>query len=911
VLVRIILFCLACGIIWVMPASTLTLILTHENADFDAVAAQLGAWLLDPAAVPVLPRRCNRNVRAFRSIYADELPFVEASDLPRRTVGQVMLVDTQGLVTVKGVGPATPVHILDHHPLARELPPGWTYRGNPTGATTTLLVEELQAQSVSLTPVQATLLLLGIYEDTGSLSYQTTTSRDAHAAAWLLECGANLEVVGEFLHHPLAASQHELFDRLLESAQTHIIAGHSIVVSAQAARGYAEEVSTLAHKLRDVLDPEALFVLVALDGSIQMVCRSATDDVNVGEIAAHFGGGGHNRAAAALIRDRALDDVLRELLEVLPQFVRPAATVGQIMSRPVQTVTPDTFVAEAARRMTRTGHEGYPVVRDRRVVGLLTRRGVDRAMQHGLGNRPVERVMDQGEVFVTPADPVEKLEKLMIEHGWGQVPVVEEGQVVGIVTRTDLIKLWAKPTSPRHVEVAAKLEDALSAPLLALIRNVAAVARGMGFGVYFVGGIVRDLLLGFPIGDVDLVVEGDAIALARQLAKERGGRVKSHARFGTAKWVIANSLSSLPDRLSSAADEEDDEQSAASGQQSAVGEMPTSIDFVTARTEFYSHPSALPQVERSSIKQDLHRRDFTINTLAICLDPDRWGELLDFYGGEQDLRDGVIRVLHSLSFVEDPTRMLRAVRFEQRLGFHIEPRTLELMTHALDLLGRVSGDRIRHELTAIFQEARPEVALCRLRQLGVLQQIYVTLTCDDWLQGKYASVREALDSGQWPVPKRNGIGLRAFAYLGLLCYRLDATAVEAVITRLKVPSTQADDLRQVASLRKILPVLSHRQKASALVRLLKDLDDAALFVGWVAAESKRAARQIHHYACELRYVRPALDGKYLQQSLGMKPGPEIGLVLDALRDALLDRLVKTRAEQEAFVKGLLSVNRGE
>ena len=892
-----------------MPASTLTVILTHENTDFDAVAAQLGAWLLDQAAVPVLPRRCNRNVRAFLSIYADELPFAEASDLPRHAVGQVLLVDTQGLVTVKGVGPATPVHILDHHPLARELLPGWTYRGHPVGATTTLLVEELRARSLNLTPVQATLLLLGIYEDTGSLSYQTTTARDAHAAAWLLERGANLEVVGEFLHHPLAASQHELFERLLESAQTHIIAGHSVVVSAQSAQGYAEEVSTLAHKLRDALDPEALFVLVKLDGSIQMVCRSATDDINVGEIAAHFDGGGHSRAAAALIRERALDDVMRELLEVLPQFVRPAATVAQIMSRPVQTVTPDSLVAEAARRMSRTGHEGYPVVREGRVVGLLTRRGVDRAMQHGLGNRPVERVMDKGEVFVTPDDPVEKLEKLMIEHGWGQVPVVQEGQVIGIVTRTDLIKLWAQPPSPpRRGEVATKLETALPAPLLALIRHVAATARGMGMSVYFVGGIVRDLLLDFPIGDVDLVVEGDAIALARQLTKERGGRVKSHARFGTAKWVIADCRLHA-ERADFEQPVADDEQPVDSDRPYAIRDMPASIDFVTARTEFYSHPSALPQVERSSIKQDLHRRDFTINTLAICLDPDRWGELLDFYGGEQDLADGAIRVLHSLSFVEDPTRMLRAVRFEQRLGFHIEPRTLELMTQALDLLGRVSGDRIRHELTAIFQEARPEVALCRLRQLGVLSQIYVTLTCDEWLQERYARVRESLDGGEWPTPRRDGVGLRTFAYLALLCYRLDATAMEAVISRLKVPSAQADDLRQVASLVKILPELARRQKASALVHLLEDLDDPALFVGWVAAESKQAARQIHRFARDLRHVRPALDGKYLQ-SLGMKPGPEMGRVLDALRDALLDGEVQTREQQEAFVKERLSAERG-
>lgn len=882
-----------------MPTQSLTLVLTHENADFDAVASQLGAWLLDPSAVPVLPRRCNRNVRAFLSIYADELPFVEATDLPRRAVNQVVLVDTQGLVSAKGVTPSTLVHILDHHPPSRELPQDWTYRGSPVGATTTLLVEELITRRSTLTPVQATLLLLGIYEDTGALQYQTTTARDAHATAWLLERGANLSVVGEFLHHPLEPSQLELFDRLFESAQTHIIAGHSVVVAAQAASGYAEEVSTLAHKLRDVLDPDALFVLVALDGSLQMVCRSATDDIDVGVIAARFGGGGHSRAAAALIRERALDDVVRELLDVLPQVVRPAATVAQIMSRPVQTVTPDTRIAEAAERMRRTGHEGYPVVRDGRVVGLLTRRGVDRGMQHGLGHRPVERVMDKGEVFVTPDDPVEKLEQLMIEHGWGQVPVVEEGQVAGIVTRTDLIKLWVKPPStPRREQVATRLEAALPAPLVALIREIAATAHGMGLSIYFVGGLVRDLLLGFPIGDVDLVVEGDAIGLAKELARTRGGRVKSHARFGTAKWLIADSGWHTADGGLPVTEGEP-------ARPSAIGAMPSSLDFVTARTEFYAHPSALPEVERSSIKQDLHRRDFTINTLAICLDPDRWGELLDFYSGEQDLSDGVIRVLHSLSFVEDPTRMLRAVRFEQRLGFHIEPRTLELISHALDLLDRVSGDRVRHELTAIFHEARPETALCRLRELGILKQIYVALTCDEWLHDKYARVRSALDTDEWPVTRRDGIGLQTFAYLALLCYRLDPTSLESVITRLKIPAAQADTLRQVAALKSKLPELARRQKPSVLVRLLEDVDDEALFVAWAAAESKLAAKQILRNVCKLRGVRPELDGKYLQ-SLGIKPGPELGRILDALRDALLDGEVRTRAEQEAFVQEFIA-----
>ena len=260
------------------------------------------------------------------------------------------------------------------------------------------------------------------------------------------------------------------------------------------------------------------------------------------------------------------------------------------------------------------------------------------------------------------------------------------------------------------------------------------MASALSFPLYAVGGFVRDLLLGQPNFDVDLVVEGDAIRLAQALAQRFGGRVRSHRRFGTAKWILPESLTLTND----------------DGTTYAGSELPESLDFVTARTEFYEHPTALPTVERSSIKQDLHRRDFTINTLAVRLTPDHWGELLDFYGGRKDLADGMIRVLHSLSFVEDPTRILRAARFEQRFAFRIEPRTEELIAGALDLLDRVSAERVRHELELILAEAEPERALCRLGELNVLARLHPQLRCDAWFRAKASELRAALGQVSHP-----------------------------------------------------------------------------------------------------------------------------------------------------------------
>jgi tRNA nucleotidyltransferase (CCA-adding enzyme) len=888
-------------------------ILTHENADFDAVASLLGAHKLFPVATPVLPRRVNRNGRAFLALYGAELPFVEPDDLPSRgKITRAILVDTQSLTTLRGMGRDLQVDIIDHHPLDRELPPGWSFSGAPIGAAATLLVEEISARALTLTSVEATLLLLGIYEDTGSLLYHSTTTRDLRAAAWLMEQGARLSVVNEFLHHPLTPEQSELYELLQEQSETHEIEGHTIVIAQADAPEFSDEISTLAHKLRELWEPSALFVLVGLDKRIQLVARSATDDIDVSAVAKQFDGGGHARAAAALIRARSLQAVHDELLSLLPQVVRPSVTVAQVMSRGVQVLSPEDTVAEAVRRMRRTGHEGYPVVAEERVLGLLTRRAVDQAVQHKMTDAPVSQVMNAGSFTVNSDDSVTHLQQLMIESGWGQIPVVEDDRIVGVVTRTDLITLWgAPPAPPYRGEVAALLEQALSAPVLALVWRISQEAHEMGVFPYFVGGPVRDLLLGQPIVDVDMVIEGDAIALARQLADDLGGRVRAHKRFRTAKWLLSQRVwrqvaDSIPEDPDSG------------------GELPLSVDFVTARTEFYTYPTALPQVERSSITQDLHRRDFTINTLAIRLDPDHWGELLDFYGGEADLRDGVIRVLHSLSFVDDPTRMLRAARLESRMGFHLDPRSEELIADALPLLKRVSGDRIRHELELIFREDEPERALSRLEELGVLNHIHPDLRCDRWLQAKYRLIRQDLKA---EPPRAEILGLtigtrsqdelwnmetwdmkpqdNTYLYLALLAYRLDPDGLEELIVRLKVGRDDAEDMRLLSDLRQALPQLGRARQPSAAYRLLRLYPSRVLAVAWIATDRRRLQRRLLRYQTEWRLVETELSGDDLK-AMGLRPGPLFGRLLESLRDARLDGRVSTREDEEALLDKLLA-----
>jgi tRNA nucleotidyltransferase (CCA-adding enzyme) len=833
-------------------------ILTHENGDLDALASLAAAKKLYPNAVALLPRRLNRNVRDFITLYGEPFRLTPQDQAPRRRYKRVLLVDTQTLPSARGLADHPTIHIVDHHPLARPLDESVTFIGGDVGATTTLFVETIREQNLPLTRLEATLFALGIYEDTGSLTFASTKPRDLNAVAYLVEHGASFDLIGEFLRQPLAKEQRSLYNRLLKRVEMHEIGGQTVLIGAVRVKEYVEEISTLAQQLMALYDPNALFLLVQMRSEIQLVARSKSESIDVAEIARAFGGGGHATAAAALIHSRGLVTQQRKLLQLLNEKIEPRTTVHDIMSYGVRVLAPTDTIAHAAEQARRWGHEGFPVVSKKKLVGVLTRRDIDRALHHKLQKQPVTRFMSEP-IFVAPTDSIEQLQRTMTRHTLGQLPVVEEGNIVGIVTRTDLLKLYSDTARPiRNAEFVTRLERSLPRELLQLVQNAARTARELGYSTYLVGGFVRDLVIGEANLDIDIVVEGDAIKLVQQLAERFGGRVHAHSRFGTAKWIV-----------------DDDEK--------------LYLDFATARTEFYEYPTALPDVERSSIKLDLHRRDFTINALALCLDPERYGALLDPYGGEFDLQRGIIRVLHNLSFIEDPTRILRAVRFEQRFGFTIEARTAQLIDDARQMLEKISGERLRHELDLIFNEAEPERALARLQELGVLEKIQPAVHVDEWLSAKFKTLREAYT----PTP---------ILYLGVLAYRLRTSEVRSLTKRLKLAKGETEILVQVVTLRLLERQLNSANLApSRVVELLERFDDAALAVFAIATDSGQAAMYVDRYRGEWRSVQAELTGNDLKR-LGLVPGPSYKEILRSLRAQRLDGVISTREQEQDFVR---------
>ncbi|MCA9881345.1 MAG: CBS domain-containing protein [Anaerolineae bacterium] len=856
------------------------LILTHNNADFDAVASMLAAHKLTPDAVAVLPPRQLQSVTHFLTLYHSALPFIQIDEMSaRNTIEHVTLTDAQTVPDVYGIPDEVPTLIIEHHELERKLRPHETWAGEDTGAATTLLVEQMQQRHITLTALEATLMMLGIYADTGMMTYGNTTSRDISAAAWLLDQGASLDTVRKFMMTPLGDDQQRLLERLLATQEHYQIVGYDIVISTATADKMISEINAVATQLRDMLDAAALFVLVELPSHTQLVARSRHDNIDVGQVAQLLGGGGHTRAAAAAIYNKSLADIKQTIRENLLETVAPAKRIREIMSQGAQSVQVDEAISSLLPRLRRIGHEGYPVLADGNVVGLLTLRDANRAIEHELADVRVHDVMQAGNYSLRPDDSVSDLEQIMVKSGWGQIPVVDDSKLLGIVTRTDLIQYWAQthPQMPKVVQPivsADGVQQILGISILKVIETIGSQAQQQKLRVYIVGGIVRDLLLKRANIDIDFVIEGDAIQFAEHMQLAFGGEIYSYRPFGTAKWHFS--------------------QDTADALGVSLSDLPHHVDFASARNEYYVHPTALPTVYSANIKLDLTRRDFTINTLALQISPaSQMWQIVDYFSGMDDLEKKLIRVLHSLSFVDDPTRILRAVRFAHRLQFTIEPRTRELIDIALPMLRRITGERVRNEISLLLAEKSPEYGIRQLQRMGILKAIHTGFEAPEHLIGLYKRVREYIAEPLWHD-----------AYWHVLLSHLAEDQIRAIGERLLFGQPFIEGVVATHRLCYHMPQLSEPSpKVSEIVALLDGVPELSLEMANVLM-SEPAIEHIKQYRQTWQHIKPIANGNTLK-SLGLEPGPQYREILSALRNAWLDGDVTDDAEEQVLLEKLV------
>ncbi|HEU0265901.1 MAG TPA: CBS domain-containing protein, partial [Geobacterales bacterium] len=677
--------------------------------------AMVAARRLYPNARMVFSGSQEKSMRDFflkSTGYA--LDFTRLRDLDLDAVTRLIIVDCQNRSRIGPFAaildrPNLSIHIYDHHPASYG---DITAHGGvirDCGASTTILSGLLRQQGVTVTPTEATLMMLGIYEDTGSLTFHSTTVDDYLAAAWLLEQGGDLNTVADFLTQELTAEQVSLLNDLLKSLQTLTVNGVEIALAHASVDYYIGDIAALAHMMRDMENLDALVMAVEMGSRTYLVARSRLPEVDVGELLRKFGGGGHATAASATVKDLTIIQVVEQLKQQLASQVNRQRLARDLMTSPVKSMPATTTIMEARELLSRYNVNAMPVLELGKMVGIISRRIVERAVIHGLGHVPVSDYMYSEFLAATPETPIDEIQSYMVGHNRRFVPVFNGSELVGAVTRTDLLRTMALPRPAdadlldigiglpvRKRRIGHLFVKQLSSQVATLLRQLGEVGDDLDLPVYAVGGFVRDLLLGVENLDIDITVEGDGILLAETFAQRYGCRVRSHVAFGTAVLIF-------PDGFK--------------------------IDVASTRLEYYESPGALPIVERSSLRLDLYRRDFTINTLAIRLNGDEYGVLIDYFAGQRDLQERMIRVLHNLSFVEDPTRVFRAIRFEQRLGFTISAHTENLIRTAvrMEFLQKLGGKRLLTELIIILREREPLRAVERLDSLHLLLFIHPNL----------------------------------------------------------------------------------------------------------------------------------------------------------------------------------------
>lgn len=864
------------------------IITSHINADFDSLASMVAAKKLYPNAEIVFPGSQEKNLRDFIEVF-HPVKIKRIKDIDFSKVEKLVIVDTK----IPGrIGPFAEllsnkkikVHIYDHHPFTKGDIRGELEKIEIVGATATIFTEILKNRKLHPTPFEATILALGIYEETGCLLFPSTTERDLLAAAYLLKRGANLNIASSFLKMELSMEEFDILNELVKSAKEIVTRGIRIKIAKASRERYLGDAAHLAHRMMDMEDIDAVIILIEMEGKIVIVARSRVPELDVSKVMKEFGGGGHPTAASSTIKESSLEVIEEKLTGIINMNIKPGKVASDIMTRPVIHIQWDISVKEAETMMTRYGVNVLPVLKEGRYAGLISREIIEKALFHGFGKSRAMDFSTPDAITVDPQTPIRKIETLMIEQNQRFMPVVEHGKIVGAITRTDLLRTLyeeflrrrkieetitrEKPTIGRNL--SSWFKEKFPPEIHSLLRLSGEVAEELGFNAYLVGGSVRDLLRGEENLDLDIVIEGDGIAFARAFGEKLHAKVRTHQKFGTAQ-IFA-------DRIK--------------------------LDVATARTEYYESPASLPKVETSSIKKDLYRRDFTINTLAVRLNPRDFGLLIDFFGGQRDLREKSIRVLHNLSFVEDPTRAFRAVRFAERFGFKISKHTENLIksTIEMNLFSMLSGPRLYEELRLSFHETEPIKTLKKLYDYALLKVIHPNLAFTEELESTLRSMQETLSWFNLLFLEEKPD--KGILYLMALLSGLKDEDMKAAAERLSPPPRIRDIiLKGIPQVRNILrrfpvndPVEAHK--------IFSKLELEIVLFLMALSKDRKIQKVISHYLTELRNIKTILTGDDLK-GMGIQPGPVYTKILRKLLEEKLRGIVKTREDEENFVRSLI------
>ncbi|BBE30766.1 tRNA nucleotidyltransferase [Tepiditoga spiralis] len=851
-----------------------TLITTHANPDFDGFAASIAASLIYKNSIIVIAGNPSQNLKEFLQLY--NLPYLNEKDFLKKypnyelEVEKIVIVDTANInripVFIKEIiinNNDIKIDIYDHHPILRENNIIGNNYSKECGSAATIVLEKLLKEKNDFPDIYKTLFLIAIHEDTGNFIYTTTTYLDHIIAAELLKMGANLEEVEDFVSLEMTEDQKQIFDLLYNNISEFYVNDLNVYIAFAETEKFIGGLNIITHKIFETLTPDVLFSVVKMGKNIYIIARSKSDEIDLNVILKEFNGGGHKKAGAAKVKNGDANKIINDIRELMKKAFAPVLKAINIMSSPVRTVFENEKLEKIFEIMEQTGHSGLPVVSKNKLVGIVTKKDVEKAIKHKLKNAPVKAIMTKNLLVVDVFTPVSQIRKIMAESDVGRLPVLKDGVLIGIVTRSDILKATngvfdfsINPIIEDHYDtfnIINLMKEKISNRVLNMLRLLGTYGTEFGVPVYVVGGFVRDLLLGVENLDIDLVVEGNGNEFGKYVADQLKIKYLSHEAFGTCSLFFKDGFK---------------------------------LDIATARTEYYEEPAKLPKVEISTIKKDLYRRDFSINAMAIKLNPEKFGLLLDFFGCKKDLDNGIIRALYSLSFVEDPTRILRAIRFEQRFNFKIDENTLDYMERTIEnnYLEKVTGTRLREEIEKIIKEKSPINGIKRLGKLKIISHLfpytYYTPTLENEIIKMFAFYDLLNKENKKYIENTN----KFYILLYVILQYTSIDVLEFIRVKYGLPKNFVEKLVDVKNV--FNKINKEDIKFSEIYELTKKFNNEQII--FLASKiSDKMREHFYKYLKKLSNIKLPLNGKDLKKMGYVRN--EIGIKLDELTKIELDK----------------------
>lgn len=852
-----------------------------EGSDLDSLSSAVAYCILNENSYISLPDNYSKTVKLVLPIFKKEIKIIKK--IPPN-IEKAIFVDTSSIEKIKTTIEKhnldfenTQIEIFDHHTVEKIKNKNFLsnikYSLFLYGACTTHFVFEIEKKSITLTKQQATLIALGIYEDTGSFRYAGTTPEDIKALYILSKFGLDYDIINQILTKKFDEKTLHILENLIDNLQIVFVNGQKIGLSLTYINDYVPDISSYFNNIKELLQLDAVLAVLSTKNKNFIIGRSNNDEINVGYILSFLGGGGHKRAGSATVKGLTGNETIEYLHTIIDNILGKSQKVEDIMHKNFCVVSKDTKIIDLKDIKTPIC---IVVDKNEKFLGIIFEKDIKYAIKHNLENLTAFDFAISDIYTLSLKQKISEVEKQILTVAQEIFPVLDRQKPVGIISKIDIIKalhssefdsekevfISRRRMIPKHYDFRKKLEKFFDKKIINTLNNIGKLAKKLNMRAYLVGGIVRDIILNKEIGnDIDIVVEGDAIKLAKEFARQGNYSLLKFDEFLTAKVKTLN----------------------------------LKIDFATARKEIYEYPGAYPKVKKASIKEDLSRRDFTINTLAIDITADNFGIMLDYFNGYKDIKDKVIRILYQLTFIEDPIRILRAVRFAGRFNFKIGKTTEKLLKIAVDqkLLDVAPTGRINLELNLTFNEAKVIEIINLMDKYKILHSLFPNFFLSEekkeFLEKtkNYITMFEEFFLQKIDNPK---------VYLTVLLYHLPLEVSYQVLKKYHFENVFKTLEEFLLVINKIKP----QQKSSEIYEIIKNLskETKVLIVSYFDEE---LSKKIIDIVKKIEEKKLIISGKDLK-SLGLKPSPKFAEIIDIVFKAYLDGRIKDKKEVKEFVK---------